>query len=216
MFIPTRHMADVSSNNSIVNIPKYASAGHTRIAIKATEATGYVNPGHHVQAAIAHGHGLCVSHYHFCRPGVTAAVDEMRHFWDTVRSVWEPGDNLHIDLEVEIETLGQRDLAEWHNRYCANLYRISGVDCIPYMNEYYYGLMRDYLDAPKQRYWIAAYGSQSPRLKHGHELWAWQFTDGRVGPEPHFATGIGDCDLSLVNRGQVLADYRLSLRRRRR
>jgi lysozyme len=213
---PTRHMADVSSNNRQYNAVEYRAAGHTRVAIKATEGATYVNPDLRNWADRSHAQGMAVSFYHFCRPESGDRVAEANHFWRQVKPLWLPGDALHLDLEVGLAELGVVKLANYHNMFCSYLLLASGHDSLTYMNENYYDILGENLFTTYNEFWIAAYGSQAPKLSKRHKLWAWQFTDGSVGPEPHAAAGVGECDLSRVNLRTVLADQvRLSRTRRR-
>lgn len=213
---PTRHMADISSNNGSVNLEKYRAAGHTRIAIKATEGVDYVNPNHAPQAQVAHDQGMAVSHYHFCRPESHNVVAEAHHFWRHVRPYWLPGDALHCDLEVSLQDLGPKGLANYHNNFSSLLRQGAGHDTITYMNESYYNALASYLETQYREYWIAAYGRVRPSTIRRHKLWAWQFTDGNFGPAPHACAGIGECDISQVNVKTVTADFlRLGRTRRR-
>jgi|SRR5271165_46765 len=206
MALPTRHMADVSSNNDHYYPTEYRQAGHTRTAIKATESADYANPYLVPWAQSTHSLGMAVSYYHFCRPGGGGYVYEVNHFWRHVEPLWLPGDTLHLDLEVGLQRSNPHDLAAYHNAACAYLLKVSGHDSITYMNLNYYEVLGEQLRTSYDEYWIAAYGGKEPQLGKGHKLWGWQFTDGTLGPEPHGAAGVGTCDLSLVNRRTVLAD----------
>jgi GH25 family lysozyme M1 (1,4-beta-N-acetylmuramidase) len=214
MILPTRHCADVSSNNGVVDLPKYRKAGHTRLIVKATEGTNYLNPLHGPTVTSAHREGLSVSHYHFCRPEEAAGGAEVTHFWRHVSGLWMPGDCLHIDLEVALPDWSWEMLARYHNLFCGQLANISKHFSISYMSESYYEHMARLLHTPMERYWLAAYGAKQPTVLLQHHLWGWQFTNGVLGPLPHEASGVGQCDISLLNRRQVAADY-LRLRRRR-
>jgi lysozyme len=213
---PTRHMADVSSNNRFYNAEQYRAAGHTRVAIKATESSDYVNPDLTDWARASHRQGMAVSFYHFCRPENHNVVTEINHFWRHVKPLWLPGDALHLDLEVAIALFGPEDLARYHNKASALLRRVSGHDTITYMNESYYDSLSSYLETQYKEYWIAAYGPRRPRTRGRHKLWGWQFTDGVQGPAPHSAAGVGQCDLSSVNLRTVTADFLRLARTRRR
>jgi lysozyme len=210
----TRHCADVSSNNGVVDLPKYRKAGHTRLIVKATEGTSYLDPLYGPTVASAHREGLSVSHYHFCRPEEDACYTEVNHFWRHVSGLWMPGDCLHIDLEITPPGWPLGKLAIYHNIFCSQLANASRHFSISYMDEDYYDMMKHLLHTPMERYWLAAYGDRSPVTLPQHHLWGWQFTDGVRGPLPHEASGVGQCDISLLNRRQVAADY-LRLRRRR-
>jgi lysozyme len=202
----TRNMADVSSYNVKVNMTKYRQARHRRIAIKATQGSGYVNPHLGQWASEAHNLGLAVSYYHYCEPSGPGGKLQVAHFWRCVSDLWLPGDALHFDLETDIAQFSPGGLAQYHNEICRQLLSLTGHDSITYMNLDYYSQMWQFLHTSYNQYWIAAYGDTAPDLESQHKLWAWQFTDGAIGPEPHTANGIGRCDISRVNTRTVLAD----------
>jgi GH25 family lysozyme M1 (1,4-beta-N-acetylmuramidase) len=212
--LPTRHCADISSNNIHPDLKEYRKAGHTRIIVKATEGTDYVNPYHREQVFEAHSLGMSASHYHYCRPEEGAGNVEVIHFWRYVVDTWLPGDRLHIDVEVKPSDWTWETLARYHNLFCGQLANVSGRFSISYMDEDYYEHLARLLHTPEERYWIAAYGNEPPTLLPKHYLWGWQFTNGIEGRLPHSASGVGQCDLSLLARRQVAADYLRSLRRR--
>lgn len=91
--------ADLSSNNPMPNVAKYAAAGHRKISIKTSEGTGYHwNEGESV-ATQAHAHGLTVEYYHWLRPD-SDAVAQADYFVSLVKRTWRAGDNLMDDFEA--------------------------------------------------------------------------------------------------------------------
>lgn len=73
----------------------YDTAGLSFVFVKATEGTGYANPNHTGQVATARAHGLVTGHYHFVRPGDTAA--QVAYFLANASP--KPGDILALDWE---------------------------------------------------------------------------------------------------------------------
>jgi GH25 family lysozyme M1 (1,4-beta-N-acetylmuramidase) len=181
-------MADVSSNNGAVDLRAYAAAGHAAIAIKASEGTGYVNPGHRAQADEAHRLGLTVVHYHFARPGRGQLHAELANFHRTYLAAWRNGDYVCLDLEV---TEGA-DVA-WYARAFLGALKGYGHPTILYTYRAFAG---EHLQGVRaDRWWIADY---SGALSSEH-AWAKQYTDGQEGPGPHHYAGIGNCDGSVLN-----------------
>jgi GH25 family lysozyme M1 (1,4-beta-N-acetylmuramidase) len=198
---PSRFMADVSSNNSSVNLATYASAGHVAIAIKATEGAGYVNPLHRRWSDEAHAHGLTVCHYHFARPGHGDQGAERALFHRTYLAAWRKGDYLVLDLEV---TEGA-DVAA----YAASWLRGMEGFKHPQVLYTYQAFRAEHLGRTRaDRWWIADY---APPLSSSGQ-WAKQYTDGETGPAPHHYAGIGDCDGSVLNAKTAAA---LWLRKKR-
>lgn len=211
----SRLMADVSSNNPTVMENQYMAAGHRRIAIKATEGTAYINPNLHVWADRAHEDRLAVSYYHYGHPEGNNSQVEARHFWEAIRGLWRPGDTVSLDLELGLESMSVEAVVSYHNFFCAHLAVGSGHHSITYLPEYYYRMLAPRLITPESRFWIAAWSDKQPKVMSGHTLWAWQFTNGILGPDPHECAGIGQCDISRLTRRVAISDE-LRFRRRGR
>lgn len=200
----SRYMADISSNNGPVDIARYSRAGHVAIAIKASEGRGYKNPFHMEQCATAHSFGLTVAHYHFARPGARSISDEIANFRNAYMRGWRPGDYLVLDLEV-VEGPNPRVYAE---EFISQLERATGHPVVLYTYEAYRKEHLENLTFPGKRMWVAKYSDPAPT----GSLWAWQYTDGVDGPEPHFYSGIGKSDGSILNWG---VSFRLAIRKKR-
>lgn len=200
-----RLMADVSSNNGPISLENYSRAGHVAIAIKATEGTNYVNPDHFSECNRAHHQGLTVVHYHFSRPTVNNVEAEITSFRHTYLKGWRKGDYVAFDIEVE----GTVDLRWYANRILTDFYSQTGHPPILYTYQAFYQEHFTKLRFPGNRLWIAKYSDGTPSEAN----WAWQYTDGKDGPEPHFYTGIGKCDGSVLNPAVAI---RLRVRKARR
>ena len=189
-----RLMADISDNNKGFDAEEYKRAGHVAIGIKATEGIGFVNPTHHEWAQAARKQGLGVVHYLFAHPA-DSAREQVDLFWEQVHPVfYRPGD--FVAFDVEIGTLLQAH--DWLREADQILRDVSGTRPWCYAPLSYYEGAN--LQVASRRYWVAAWGAQRPRVRHGDMLAAWQFYGGTVGPEPHTAAGIpGLCDMSVVD-----------------
>lgn len=186
-----RLMADVSSNNGFINIANYSRAGHVALAIKATQGTSYVNPFHQGQANLAHDFGLTVIHYHYCKPG-SNPITEIEHFRHIYSKTWRNGDYACFDIEEpEVTNLNYANhvLAEYHRR--------SGREPILYTSRGFLEGSLHGVVVPGGRIWVADWSSKP--LNYG--VWARQYTDGIIGPEPHYYSGIGRCDGSYITAG---------------
>lgn len=207
--------ADISSNNDSPNLGMYAKAGHRLVAIKATEGQTYNNGGHAREAHRAHDLGLVVAHYHFCRPGAVHDVSaEMRHFWRAVVPVFEPGDLLVLDFEVNQDGQWPSDAA-----YVAACDRAltshAGIAPILYCPLGFTHNLVPALRISSRNFWVAAYPGPVRRLGLHRHRWAHQFTDGLVGGKPRSMAGIGRCDVSRLTPWG-LADLTVRRARRRR
>ena len=202
---PASLFADISSNDSAFNAHAYRSAGHRVIAIKATEGVSFTNPHYAAWVAAAHAAGLAVIHYHFCRPENLAPIGQADHFWNTVAPHYHHGpDRLALDLE----TGHPNSVAGWLATSDAHLHDRSGETPVAYTYLSYLNEAGGALKIGSKRWWIAAWGNQSPpaKLPGGQQLWAWQNTDGRLGGDPKRHAGVigsapgGGGDGSILNR----------------
>lgn len=202
-------MADVSSNNGHVDVPTYSRAGHVVMAIKATQGTGYVNPGHFDQSRVAHDFGLTVVHYHYCDRG-NSIEQEIAHFRNHYNKVWRNGDYACFDIEVPgLDT-------HYANSLLREYFNKTRREPILYTYRDFAEHNLSGVTVPGKRVWLADYSSHPVHLPKRYTLWARQYTDGSEGPEPHFYSGIGKCDGSAVTAGVARALWLRKLHTRRR
>ena len=197
-----QYMADVSSNNGEINIPAYSRAGHVIIAIKATQGDHYTNPYHKKQCDEAHEFGLTVLHYHFNEE--VGPSQEVAHFRSVYQKSWRNGDYTGFDFESgQSSNYVQRTIDDYyiHTLRQPSLY----CDESDYWDKY------SVVKIPGNRKWIANYSHQPPFKK-----WSWQYTDGKIGPQPHHYAGIGDSDGSVIALGPATALALRKIRTRRR
>jgi len=208
-----RLFADQYEGNPEPNLAEYAHAGHVFYAHKATEGVAHVDAAHIRRARHAHEQGLTVMHYHFCRPDQRDPVREMRQFWNVSRLSWLPGDFVALDFEPE----SGHDANLWTPGYLESVWdhlhatttegaRVYGS------TSFLAGHARE-VWLRKRPVWAAQYGNDPGSGSWGRHWWAWQRSDGAVGPEPHTLAGIGVCDVSQLNMVTALA---LAVRARRR
>jgi GH25 family lysozyme M1 (1,4-beta-N-acetylmuramidase) len=205
---PAVLFADVSSNDRAFNGHAYKSAGHKLIAIKATEGDQYVNPNHGAWAHAAHAAGLAVAHYCFCRPENGDPAGQAVHFWQTVQPHYLRGrDRLVFDVETDTPGNGSRWLADADSELLRHSGGTPSDQPIGYTFLSYFEQGRPELRS--RAWWLAAWGPvlrERQPLAGGQYLWAQQYTNGAVGPEPHVFAGVtgpgpgGACDGSVLNK----------------
>ncbi len=173
---------------------------HVLVGLKASEGSGFIDKTHASRSEGAHKAGAWVLHYHFGHPGSSASV-QAKFFWNQIHGHFAAKDFACIDIEV---TDGQtsREISNWVEVFTVAFKAASGHSLIGYSGESFLG---DIGRSGISRWWIAAYGPREPS-----GAWAWQFTDGKEGPQPHACAGIGNCDISKLNWATYL---RLRLRR---
>lgn len=193
-----RLMADVSSNNGPINIANYSRAGHVVLAVKATQGIGYTNPFHLSQCNLAHDFGLTVVHYHYSDVGNSPEA-EIAHFRNVYNKAWRPGDYACFDIEVAGHTRAYADAIL--QQYFLDTQRQP----ILYTYRSFFENELAGVRIPGKRAWIADYSTNVLHLPSQYVLWSKQYTDGAVGPEPHFYSGIGKCDGSEITAGVAMA-----------
>ncbi len=193
-----RYFADISNNNSqTVNWNQYRKAGHVLVGLKATEGNTFVDKTHPTRSENAHSAGVHVMHYHFAHPGKDAN-QQAQFFWAQIKGHFAKRDFAALDIEVS-DGLSDVQVARWVEQFDAAFRHISGHTLIGYSGEsFLQGLKRAGMKLAGERWWTAAYGPNEPHVA-GTTTWAWQRTDGTIGPPPHTCAGIGNCDISSLN-----------------
>ncbi len=210
-----RVMADVSNNNTKGNVREYANAGHTILACKASEGNGFIDDTHAHYSREAHGNGLAVLHYHFARStSGDSPFTEADLFSRVVKPTLAPGDYLCLDMERGKREVSLSDAA-WCARFAERVKHSTGHTPIIYASESVFNSQLLKVSVPGQRFWVAKYGPPPVVLRGHRKAWAWQFTDGSLGPWPHEVAGFGQCDLSQLSLPIAVA-LRLRAARRRR
>lgn len=197
-----RTFADLSNNNvNEVNFEAYRKAGHILVGLKATEGTGFIDKRHAEWSERAHKGGVHVIHYHYARLGESVS-NQVVLFGGVVQRHFGPHDFYCIDLERgENEKFTPAEMAAFLNDFDKQFRQKIYHTLRGYMNE---SLLKE-VTAEKGRiagnnWWIAAWGNRPPVVL-GIKRWAWQRSNGVVGPEPHTLVGIGQCDVSTMNWG---------------
>lgn len=200
--------ADVSSNNGQIDIPHYSRAGHVLIAIKATQGDNYTNPDHLEQCNIAHEFGLTVLHYHFSDLRDSTPQSEINHFRDIYNKAWRDGDKTCFDIE---DTEYQTPEVQYANNILKKYYLQSSRMAALYSNRDKLLTTLAGVKVPGDKIWEADYNFGSP-----FDNWAKQYTNGETGPEPHFYSGIGKCDGSMIHKPEAVRCYIRKIRTRKR
>jgi GH25 family lysozyme M1 (1,4-beta-N-acetylmuramidase) len=180
--------------------------------LKATEGTGYVDPTYTKRLRQARQAGLPVGAYHFARPDRGDAVDEARHFLDTVDI--RDGDMLPmLDLESS-EGLTRAELTLWAGTWVRAVSRqlagrgLTGRPIIytPFNLDKGFGCYC----------WVARY-SDDFRAPVVPQPWQraviWQHSNGRYGPVKR-VPGFGPVDVNAVHPDVPLAALRVRRTRR--
>lgn len=195
-----RTFADISNNNpQTIGWHAYRSEGHVLVGLKASEGTNFVDKYHATRSQEAHKAGVWVIHYHFAHPNRSAGA-QAQFFWNQIRTHFAARDFACVDIEVS-DGFTYPAINQWVRAFTAEFRRVSGHTLIGYSGESFLGSLGS---CGINRWWVAKYGSGFPVAPANASVWAFQFTDGSAGPEPHSAAGIGHCDMSRLNWGTYL------------
>lgn len=195
-----RDFVDISNYTARFQAHRYAKAGPMLVAILATDGPGFVNPRHAEDAAHAHGAGLDVWHYHFCRPEVDpSAIGEAAHFWRTVRSYYHPGDRLVLDVEQR-HPRGLAALAEYTARVDSKVHTISGVHPAGYTYDSLFREVGRQFQVASGDWWIAKPDGVLLPLLHGRRAIARQVRLDGVGKGPVRFPGVEGYDVDVLAR----------------
>lgn len=211
----SRYFSDIYEGTRGIAMDEYAHSGRVLLALKATEGIGHVDVIHKSRTARAHAYGLTVLHYHFARPDDNRSpADEAGHFAREVKPVLRPGDYLCLDIE-RFRPEGSATTVAWCEQFCTLVHGYTGHSPIVYASESVLAAPLAPLRVPGERYWVAKYGPGPVKLARRRHLFAWQYTDGAVGPLPRIGPGIGACDNSIMSRRMGWVLRARTLRRRR-
>lgn len=195
--------ADISNNNPSFDAKKYA-AKYDLIVMKASEGKTFQDPVYIKRARAARKAGLTVYSYHFARPSNNSGRAEAWNFCHQVKKVGplRKSDRYVLDWEdTNYKSKGDK----WIRQFVRECDRQGVPVTIIYSGGWYLPGTISYWPTQADgktplRYWHSAYAakiSNVPANAKKH-LWAWQFTDGVNGPEPHSMPGIGRCDVNRL------------------
>lgn len=189
-----RYFADISSYQPHFDARAYRDAGHLLIMIKATEGLTYENPDYAVACHNAHNAGLGVVHYDFARPDQGhSGTAEARRFAEVVLPHTTSRDYLTCDVERATPTGWQHD-PTWYADFDHYIRSASRFHTILYANASTLAGYPWFTEDEPRRVHDANYSTEPNTVPPGFTCIFRQFTDGIVGPEPHYFAGIGQCD----------------------
>lgn len=199
---------DVSNHQGNVDWSRVDKRDWPFAAAKATEGTFYRDPFFGRNWSGMKSQGLHRIAYHFAHAdSVSAARTEARFFFNYVKA---NGGVTAFDvpcIDVEAGGLAGAALSNYVDEWCDEVRKLWGRPGLIYSGNWFLGARGGNPRAAREagwKLWTAAYGP-SPIVFSGFDDYEfWQFTDGRVGPQPHSVPGIGNCD---INQGRSLAFF---------
>lgn len=195
--------ADISHHQGAVDLAAYKRAGHDRIALKATEGTGFTDPTFAARWRRAGQLGLARVAYHFARARFDGA-DEFDHLLAVVRAAGGLGARDRLCLDVEDPDTPSRAGAN-ARQFAARAVQRGITSGLVYTFRSYavnHGIAPSLFPAGWRRLWLADYtaGQADSMIELGAgwtraQVVARQYTD-----QAHVA-GIGSlCDFNRLLR----------------
>lgn len=185
-------VVDLSHWDPADDYSKVKAAGIVGVIYKATDDTTYNDPTYKSQKQKAKAAGLKWGSYHFAHPGsVQGQVDNYLNFAKP-----EPDEIFCLDWENANDgVMPPTEAKAWIAKVEDALGRPN--QCVIYSGnvakEQIHG-KDDFFGA--RRLWLAQYSTTPVVQASWTAFWLWQFTDGQVGPTPHFIPGVGPCDIN--------------------
>ena len=170
-------------------------AGVRFVIHKATEGTGYTDPGYAQRRAEVAAAGIVFGAYHFAKPTGTPEA-QARHFLSVARPV--KGD-MRPALDFEdpgFEGWSVARKTAWVKAFVDVIEQATGAKPIVYLPGTW--ALSSTLDCPlwTPRYSDAMSAPHVPAPWRTHTIW--QFSNGVIG-SPSAVPGIGACDINTIN-----------------
>jgi lysozyme len=182
------------------------SDGIVACIYKATEGSGYTDPTYVQQQKAAKAAGLKWGAYHFATAStLSAQVDNFMRY-----AAPDPDELFCLDWEdYGSNTMSLANVKEWIAEVERQLNREG--ECVLYSGNTAKEALGDKIDTflGSRRLWLCQYGPDPKWQASWDKFWAWQFTDGIVGPMPHSIDGVGPCDINSYDHGadQLVAEW---------
>ena len=195
--------ADLSHHNAAVDLAVYAAAGHTRVALKATEGTGFTDPVFASRWVLAGKLGLARIGYHFAQTETTGAIQADR----LLAVVADAGgmtarDALALDVEDDDSPTAVGRADEYAAEFCRRMVARGHRSGLLYTGRWYAdpaGITPADVPAGWRRLWLSDYGTDSDSTIALPAGWARSQVAARQFDHAATVPGItGGCDYSRV------------------
>ena len=184
--------ADLSHHNAAVDLAAYAAAGHTRVALKATEGTGWTDSTFASRWALAGRLGLRRGAYHFARTATSggAQADFLLRVVDAAGGM-SAGDWLVLDLEDNSSSAAMARAWTFATEFAERMVARGHETGLIYTGRWYAtpaGITPGILPPGWRRLWLSDYGTVSDgavRLPAGwsrDQVAARQYTNAATVP----------------------------------
>jgi len=186
---------DLSHHNGAVDLQKAKAAGIVGVIHKGTQGLTYVDPAFATNRKNAAAAGLLFGAYHFgtCASG----ADQADFFLKTV----QPAATDLLVLDFEENTAGPTMLLDQARDFVTRVQSATGRWPGLYGGHY----LKQTLGANDDPVlsncwlWLSQYGPNAVIPSAWDEWKLWQYTDGKLGPNPEPVDGVGCCDRNTFN-----------------
>ncbi|WP_214303249.1 glycoside hydrolase family 25 protein [Wolbachia endosymbiont of Erebia cassioides] len=183
---------DLSHWNENINFKLAREDGILGVIHKATQGLKYIDPTYTERRKAAEEEGLLWGSYHF---GIGEnGRDQANHFLEIVGET----KSTIVVLDIEENESGKNIEPRQAEDFVKKVQEETGRLPLVYGSA---NFLKDFATPilTKCPLWVAKWGDK-PILPKGWNKWVlWQYTDGKVGPEPHEVKGIGKCDRNKFN-----------------
>jgi lysozyme len=195
--IGTNCIIDLSHHNGNVDLAKAKADGILAVIHKATQGLSFVDPMLATNRQKATDAGLLFGAYHFGTGAGDDGADQADFFVNTVQPV--AGDLLVLDFETDPHSPSMTlDQARAFVTHVQDLNaRFPGLYAGAYLKELLGAGSEPVLT--NCWLWISQYGPKAIIPPAWKEWTMWQYTDGKIGPDPHTVDGVGACDRDTFN-----------------
>lgn len=182
-----RKVLDLSHHNTIPSMDDFdriKAAGILGIIHKATESTNYKDPTYPNRKSAFLERGFLWGAYHFVHPGnVEAQVDYFLAYAGVSNEMLYA-----LDWEASSTGTMNESQAEQFMRLIEQKTGRKGVVYSGNVAKEQISGVNTYLGSC--RLWLAQYGSTPTVQESWDDWWLWQYSDGKVGPQPHGCPGV--------------------------
>ena len=192
---PLNVIIDISHHNANPNFQEAKAAGIVGVIHKATQGLTFTDSAYAANRQKALDAGLLWGAYHF-GDGTDGTAQA-----DFFLRVVDPGPDTLLVLDFEPNTQGASMSLDGARAFVsevnAKVSRFPGL--------YSGSLIKQLLGSNQDPilaqcfFWLAQYGSNAVVPANWPTWTLWQYTDGKVGPQPHSVSGIGNCDRDKFN-----------------
>lgn len=193
-------VVDLSHHNDPVDLSKLRAAGIIGVIHKATQGLGTPDAKYKARRVAARKIDLLWGAYHFGTDddGVAQADNFLEAAGDTTDMV------LCLDFEKDPGRPSSMNLDE-ARAFVNRIHDVTGRYPVFYSGDFIKERLGEKIDPVLSKcwFWLAQYGSNAEVPPNWSKWTLWQYTDGKLGPQPREVEGVGHFDRDLFNGSEA-------------